>query len=84
MKINNDSTFWCINCGNKGIPIIRKQDSLKKAFHRKKLYCLHCKKEMNMIECLTPFDIEQFKTAFANGDYLKEAKESMEFLENYG
>lgn len=44
------SDFYCTECGRKGIPIPRKEGQLRKEGHLKKLYCLYCNKEVNMIE----------------------------------
>ena len=46
-----DSTFYCIKCGTKGIPIVRKRGKAREAGHLKKLYCLKCGKEINHVEC---------------------------------
>ena len=46
----SEHSFYCIQCGNKGIPIMRNNGRAKEKFHRKKLYCLHCKQEINHIE----------------------------------
>lgn len=74
-KMNNDHSFWCIKCGQRGIPLFRSEGSRKEKFHEKKLYCLHCKEEMNHVECCTAAEIEEFNTAFKNGAYLQEVKD---------
>lgn len=48
--IDKESSFYCTECGNKGIPVIRKKGQLRKSGHLKKLYCLHCRKETNHVE----------------------------------
>jgi hypothetical protein len=73
----NEHSFYCIKCGNKGIPIMRRQSFQHKKMHRKKLYCLHCKEEINHIECKTLEDVETFKINFENGVYVNEAEESI-------
>lgn len=73
----NEHSFYCIKCGNKGIPIMRRQSFQHKKMHRKKLYCLHCKEEINHIECKTLEDVETFKINFENGVYINEAEESI-------
>ena len=72
--------FYCINCGNKGIELMRKQGFKRGEMHRKKLYCIHCKTEVNHIECKTFEEIEEFKINFENGVYKDEAKESLYFV----
>lgn len=71
--------FYCLNCGKKGIPIMRKCSHLHKGEHRKKLFCPWCKMEVNHIECRTMDEIEKFKLDFAAGVYKEEALESMVF-----
>ena len=53
----------------------------KEKFHRKKLYCLNCKTEVNHIECRNQEEIETFKMNFALGLYKEEAAESLGFTE---
>lgn len=67
--------FYCINCGNKGLPIQRKVENQKEKFHRKRLYCIHCKQVYNMIECRNEEEVLEFKENFAKGEYADEAKE---------
>jgi hypothetical protein len=69
--------FYCLQCGNRGIPIRRSEGKKKEKFHRKKLYCIHCHEEVNHIECKTPDEIEEFKLNFANGVYKDEAEKSI-------
>ena len=59
---------------------MRKQGHQHKRFHRKKLYCIHCKMEVNHVECKTPEDVMEFKEMFANGEFEEECKESLEYL----
>lgn len=68
--------FYCLKCGKKGIPLARKRSNLKETLHRKKLYCLNCKIEVNHIECKTPMEVKQFKKDFAKGVFKAEAQES--------
>lgn len=69
--------FYCIACGRKGIPLARKRGHQHESFHRKKLYCIYCQKEVNMVECKNEFEVEEFLENFANGVYEDEAKESL-------
>ena len=43
------SDFYCVICGNKGIPVIRHGAQREKG-HLKKLFCLCCNKETNHAE----------------------------------
>ena len=68
--------FFCIKCGNEGIPIHRKHGHQHSRFHRKKLYCPHCKIEVNHIECKCDEDVYDFKLDFEEGVYDDEVEES--------
>ena len=72
-----EHSFYCINCGNKGIPLMRKQGFKHTNMHRKKLYCVVCKQEVNHIECKTFDDVQEFRLNFENGVYKNEAEESL-------
>ena len=72
-----EHSFYCINCGNKGIPLMRNQGFQHVGMHRKKLYCVFCKQEVNHVECKTLDDVEEFRYNFENGVYKDEAKESL-------
>jgi hypothetical protein len=76
--------FYCIGCRNKGIPLARNTGFQHGKMHRKKLFCLHCKCEINHVECKTYADVEKFKEDFENGVYKNEAEESISFIRNSG
>ena len=44
------SDFYCTRCGNKGIPIFRIAGQERSPGHLKKIFCLYCQKETNMVE----------------------------------
>lgn len=44
------SDFYCTECGKKGMPLLRKEGQMREAGHLKKIYCLYCGKETNMVE----------------------------------
>lgn len=74
---NEQHDFYCINCGKKGIPIGRNKGHLREKFHRKRLYCIYCKQEVNHIEIKSQEDKEEFLINFENGVYKSEAEESL-------
>ena len=74
--------FYCINCGKKGIPLARKRGHQHSSFHRKKLYCIYCQKEVKMVECKNEFEVQEFLENYANGVYEDEAKESLSYCGN--
>ena len=76
----SEHEFYCINCGNKGIPLMRQKGFQHEKFHRKKLYCPYCKMEVNHIECRTFDEVEEFKENFKNGVYKDEAEKSISTL----
>ncbi len=75
-----EHSFYCIKCGNKGIPLMRRQGFKHEGMHRKKLYCIHCKQEINHIECRTYEEVEEFRLNFENGVYKDEAEESVRYV----
>lgn len=79
-----EHSFYCINCGNKGIPLMRNQGFKHQGMHRKKLYCVFCKQEINHVECKTLDEIEEFRINFENGVYKNEAEESIYACRNSG
>jgi hypothetical protein len=74
--------FYCLKCGNKGIPLMRESGFQHERFHRKRLYCPYCKQEVNHIECKNQEDVEEFLNNFKNGVYKDEAEESISFVRN--
>lgn len=75
-----EHSFYCINCGNKGIPLMRKQGFKHEGMHRKKLYCVRCRQEVNHVECKTYDEVQEFRYNFENGVYKNEAEESICFV----
>ena len=77
-----NSAFYCMACGNRGIPIARRKSHQHEKHHRKKIYCLYCKEEINHIECRTAEEIRIFQRNFRKGVYEDEAKASMAYVRN--
>ena len=70
------SDFYCTKCGNKSIPIARKEGRYKEAGHLKKLWCYHCKEEINHAE-VRPFggyNYEDFVEDFICGRFVNGKK----------
>lgn len=74
--------FYCLQCANKTIPVARKLSQRRERFHRKKLWCPHCKTEINCIEITTQEEKEKFMEAYKNGEYKEEAEESLHNVRN--
>lgn len=63
-----ESVFYCVNCGTKGIPIMRVRGMEREAGHLKKLFCLKCQKEWNHAEC-KPFSHYDYKDFLLEKEY---------------
>lgn len=77
-RLNCLSDFYCTYCGHKGIPVIRKVGAERESGHLKKLFCLYCQQERNMVEIrnkgkytLETFEIEYNGGNFVNGERVK-------------
>lgn len=79
-----EHSFYCMKCGNKGIPIQRKSGFQHSKFHRKKLYCIYCQEEVNHVECKNEEDVEEFLENFKNGVYKDEAERSLDYVRASG
>lgn len=73
-----ESKFYCLNCGKQGLDCLRKQGKQKGTAHRKVLYCVNCKKLVNHYEVHYEEEAEEFKQRFKKGDFIEEAKASIE------
>jgi len=64
--------FYCTQCGQKGINIIRDSSRQREPGHLKKLYCLHCKKETNHAEIreIGGYTKEDFEKEYELGRFL--------------
>ena len=76
----SSSDFYCIQCGNRGIPISRPNSLKRGKMHRKKLYCCTCKEEINHIECKNDCEVAEFKINFMNGVYKDECEASISYV----
>lgn len=74
--------FYCMKCGNRGIPLSRNRGHQHGRFHRKKIFCLYCQQEVNHIECKNPEDVKEFQENFEKGVYEDEANESVSYVRN--
>ena len=77
-----EHSFYCLNCGRKGIPIWRDQGHLHGKNHRKVLYCPFCQQKVNHLEVTTYEEAERFKEDFAKGVYKDEAAQSLSYVRN--
>lgn len=81
MRIILTDEFYCTQCGNKGIPIVRQTGSERAAGHLKRIYCLKCQKETNHAECkpYSHYSYEDFKFEFENGNFDKKGNRKMKY-----
>ena len=79
-KVTNAHDFYCIKCGQRGLPIQRGRNIQREKFHRKKLYCFHCKEEVNHVECRNDVEVKKFLRDFKEGKYIDEAEASVSFI----
>ena len=63
-----EHTFWCIKCGKQNFPLQRKVNHRHGKHHRKKLWCINCKQEINCVECRNDDEVAEFKEKFAAGE----------------
>lgn len=66
------SEFYCVQCGNKGIPVVRKSGQYREGGHLKNLYCLNCGTETNHCE-IRPFgkySYDDFQKEFQLGRFV--------------
>lgn len=68
-RLQKISDFYCTKCGHKGIPVIRTKE--KEPGHLKKLFCLYCQEETNMVEIKQngKYTLEDFLVEFNNGNF---------------
>ena len=84
MRNYSEHKFYCMNCGRVGIPLMRPDSRRHERHHRKKLFCLTCKTEVNHIECSNSDEINEFLTNFKEGVYKNEAEASISFIGSCG
>lgn len=61
--------MYCSECGNRGIPVMRKSNKRREKGHLKKLWCCYCKKETNHVEITNNYTFEMFKFEFENYNF---------------
>lgn len=87
LKLSRISDFYCTNCGHKGLPIIRKAGKEKEPGHLKKLFCIYCNQEENMVEIKSngKYTLEDFLIEYNNGNFKdgQRLKPYKQFLADY-
>ena len=77
------SEFWCINCGKKGIPIMRDRSGIRGAGHRKALYCVTCRTVVNHVETRNAEEAQRFREDYDAGRYAEEAEASIAYAREH-
>ena len=77
-----DRDFYCTQCGRKGIPICR-IGNMRKAGHLKILFCFHCGREVNHVECISGsrYDRETFLREWETGNFDTDGKRIKPLME---
>ena len=75
----SQSRFFCTECGNEGLPIMRPKGQMREPGHLKKLYCIHCKKEVNHAEIreIGGYTEEDFRREFELGRFKNGQREDV-------
>lgn len=66
------SDFYCVECGKKGIPIVRNIGAQRESGHLKNLFCIYCGKECNHAEIRpgSNYTYEDFMREFKMGRFV--------------
>ena len=76
------SDMYCTQCGRKNIPIQRKTGQERECGHLKKMWCMYCNKEVNMVEVRdfgSGYKKEDFYWEFENGNFDENGNRKLEF-----
>lgn len=67
------SDFYCTCCSHKGIPVFRTRGKEKEPGHLKKLFCLYCQREVNMVEIrpMGKYTLDDFLIEYNNHNFDK-------------
>lgn len=72
------SDFYCLNCGNK-ITIPRSRGFQREKFHRKRLWCIRDRAEVNHVQVRNDEEKAEFFTLLEQGAFVQEAEQSMSY-----
>ena len=81
MKFRVGNEFWCVQCGHRGLPVVRVQGKEREAGHLKKLYCLNEKKETNHVERVefTHYDRHNFFEEYYGNNFTEDGLRKQEY-----
>lgn len=72
MATMTTSSFYCTQCGNKTIPIMRNNGREREPGHLKILWCINCDKRVNSVEIKeygSQYTLEDFYNEFNLGNF---------------
>ena len=71
-RLQKLSDFYCTSCGHKGIPCFRIAGREREPGHLKRLFCLYCQEERNMVEIRQSgkYTLEDFELEFTYGNFV--------------
>lgn len=78
------SDMYCTQCGKKNIPVPRKSGREREPGHLKRMYCIYCKKKVNMVEVKnfgSTYTKEDFYWEYENGNFNKKGMRILSFSE---
>lgn len=78
------SDMYCTNCGKKNIPVPRKKGKEREPGHLKKMYCIYCKREVNMVEIKsfgTGYTLEDFELEYELHNFTKDGERKLSWSE---
>lgn len=84
MRRTTYSDMYCTQCGCKNIPVRRRVGREREPGHLKKMWCLHCNKEVNMVEVRefgSGYTKEDFFWEFNHGNFTEEGTRKLKFSE---
>ena len=71
MRNFEQSEFYCVKCGKRGLPCFRNKGQKREKGHLKKLYCVNCNDTINHIEIKPDgrYSFEDFKLEYEYGNF---------------
>ena len=78
------SNMYCTQCGRKNIPIPRSKGKEREGGHLKKMYCIYCKKKVNMVEIRdfgAGYTLDDFKLEFNLHNFDKDGNRKLSWSE---
>ena len=83
MCLTTQSDMYCTQCGKKGIPVQRNKGRQREPGHLKKMFCVYCQKEQNMVEVKNfgGYSLNDFLIEFENHNFNENGQRIMTYSE---